>query len=289
MLDLDPYLLRAFLTVAEVGTVNGAALSLNRTQAAVSMQIRKLESLLGKELFVRSSKGLDLTAEGLLLIPYAREILALNDEAEQRLKGRQMEGRVRPGVVEDFAATRLIDILASFHDQNPKVDMDIIVEPNRRLAAMFENGKLDVVVCDTTSINRKPVLVWGESLLWAIRADLPVCLSAPLPIIMFETTCPWCGPTMTALSSRSLQWTIVCEASTLVAMAAAIRVGIGIGPMVAATIPDGCRALDQTVDLPAPVRINIGLYAREAASEEARYLTGFIGRQTGLSTDTERV
>src|SRR5215210_5798833 len=100
MLDLDPYLLRAFLTVAEVGTVSGAALSLNRTQAAVSMQIRKLESLVGKELFVRSSKGLDLTADGRLLIPYAREILTLNDEAEQRLKGRQMEGRVRLGVVE---------------------------------------------------------------------------------------------------------------------------------------------------------------------------------------------
>src|SRR4051812_45756693 len=210
MLDLDPYLLRAFLMVAEVGTVNGAALSLNRTQAAVSMQIRKLESLVGKELFVRSSKGLELTTDGRLLIPYAREILTLNDEAEQRLNGRQMEGRIRLGVVEDFAATRLIDILAAFHDQNPKVHMDIIVEPNRRLAAMFENDKLDVVVCDATSINRKPVLVWSESLLWAVRADLPVSTAAPLPIIMFESTCPWCGPTMNTLASRSLQWTIVC-------------------------------------------------------------------------------
>ena len=50
MFDLDPYLLRAFLTVAEIGTVNGAAVSLNRTQAAVSMQIRKLEGLVGKAL-----------------------------------------------------------------------------------------------------------------------------------------------------------------------------------------------------------------------------------------------
>src|SRR3954471_3092851 len=106
---------------------------------------------------------------------------------------------------------------------------------------------------------------------------------------MFESTCPWCGPTMNALSSRSLQWTIVCEASTLVAMAAAIRVGIGIGPMIAATIPDGCRALDQTVDLPVPVRINIGLYARAGAPEEARYLTDFIGRQTELGTEAGRV
>lgn len=282
MLDLDPYLLRAFLTVAEVGTVNGAAVSLNRTQAALSMQIRKLESLMGTELFSRSPKGLTLTADGLLLMPYAREILSLNDQAWQRLNGKEMEGRVRLGVVEDFAATRLIDILAAFRDQNPKVHMDIIVEPNKRLAAMFENDKLDIVVCDTTSINRKPVLIWGEHLLWAVRADLTVTTAAPLPIIMFEATCPWSGPCIAALSGRTLRWKIVCEASTLVAMAAAVRVGIGIGPMLAATIPDGCRALDQTSDLPAPVGINIGLYTRAGAPEEARYLADFIGRHIGL-------
>src|SRR6476469_2380926 len=103
MLELDPYLLRAFLTVAEVGTVNGASLSLNRTQAAVSMQIRRLETLLGAELFERSSKGLELTAHGLLLVPYAREIMNLNDEVAKRLTGKPIEGSVRVGVVEDFA------------------------------------------------------------------------------------------------------------------------------------------------------------------------------------------
>jgi DNA-binding transcriptional LysR family regulator len=289
MFDLDPYLLRAFLAVTEVGTVNGAAASLNRTQASVSMQIRKLETLVGKELFSRSTKGLDLTADGLLLIPYAREILTLNDQVGQRLNGKQVEGRVRLGVVEDFAATRLIDILAAFHDQNPKVHMDIIVEPNKRLAAMFENDKLDIVVCDTTSINRKPVLVWGERLLWAIRADTTLNTAEPLPIIMFEGTCPWSPPCIAALSGRTLRWTIVCEASTLVAMAAAIRVGIGIGPMIAATIPDGCRALDQTPGLPAPVRISIGLYARAGAPDEARYLVDFIGRQAGFGGFDERL
>jgi hypothetical protein len=72
-------------------------------------------------------------------------------------------------------------------------------------------------------------------------------------------------------------------------MAAAIRVGIGIGPMIATTIPDGCRALDQTADLPTPVRISIGLYARAGAPEEARYLTDFVGRQTGLGAEVGRV
>jgi DNA-binding transcriptional LysR family regulator len=286
MFDLDPYLLRAFLTVAEIGTVNGAAASLNRTQAAVSMQIRKLEGLVGKELFARSSKGLDLTQDGVLLIPFAREILTLNDEVGERLGGRLMQGRVRLGVVEDFAATRLVDILAAFRDQNPKVHIDIIVEPNNRLAAMFANEKLDVVICDATSVNRKAVLLWNEELLWVVRSDIAVNTAEALPIILFEDTCPWTKPCLEALSSRKLRWKIVCEASTLVAMATAVRVGIGIGPMIAATIPNGCRALDRAADLPAPVRIGIGLYMPARVPEEARYLADFIGRQSNLGSFT---
>ncbi len=282
MADLDPYLLRAFLTVAEVGTVNGAAGTLNRTQAAVSMQIRKLEGLVGVTLFERSTKGLDLTAEGQVLIPYAREIITLNDEIGRRLNGKVVEGRVRFGVVEDFAATRLIDILRAFRDQNPKVDIDIIVEPNRRLATLFEDNQLDLVVCDSACLDRKPLLVWTEHLLWSVRADLTIEHGAPLPIVMFDESCPWRVQAIGALSHRDIRWKTVCVASTLVAMATAVRVGIGIGPMIADTIPEGCRALDRSSDLPGPIRIDIGFYARSGVTEEKRYLADFISRQSVL-------
>ncbi|MDQ0391616.1 LysR substrate-binding domain-containing protein [Labrys monachus] len=278
MIYFDPYLLRAFLTVAEIGTVNGTAAALGRTQAAVSMQIRKLEGLVGTRLFERSSKGLTITADGQLLTAYAREILSLNEEIGKRLQNSQIEGRVRLGVVEDFAATRLIHILKAFRDQNPKVDIDIIVEPNKRLAAMFENQKLDVVVCDVSQVNRKPMLVWGEELLWVVRSDIAVSAGTSLPIIMFEESCPWRTAAMAALADRDIQWKIVCEASTLVAMVTAVRVGIGIGPMICDTIPEDCRILDRAAGLPVPVRIDVGLYAQSAASAEADYLARFIAR-----------
>ena len=282
MADLDPYLLRAFLTVAEIGTVNGAAGTLNRTQAAVSMQIRKLEGLVGVTLFERSTKGLELTAEGQVLIPYAREIITFNDEIARRLNGKVIEGRVRFGVVEDFAATRLIDILRAFRDQNPRVDIDIIVDPNRRLAAMFDDDQLDLVVCDSACLDRKPLIVWTEHLLWCVRSDLVIEPGVPLPIVMFDDSCPWRVAAVAALSHRGIDWKTVCVASTLVAMATAIRVGIGIGPMIAATLPEGCRLIDRSSDLPSPIRIDIGFYAQPNVSEETRYLVDFISRQTVL-------
>ncbi len=282
MLDLDSYLLRAFLAVAEIGTVSGAAATLNRTQAAVSMQLRKLEELVGVRLFLRSSKGLSLTAQGQVMLPYAREIVTLADEAGKRLSGKTIRDRVRLGVVEDFAAGYLIEILRNFRDQNPDIEIDIIIEPNRRLAALFNDGLLDLTVCDTSCLQRKPTLVWTEYMMWTVRSDFIVDAARPLPIIMFDEGCPWTIPVTGALSQRNIAWKTACVASTLVAVATAVRVGIGIAPMIVNTQPEGCRTLDKSSDLPGPVRIEIGLYSQPEMAEGARHLVDFIARHAAM-------
>lgn len=281
MQDLDPHLLRAFLSVIDVGTVNGAAAALHRTQAAVSMQIRRLEDIAGAPLFERSPKGLTANAEGRVLEPYAREILTLNEEACQRISGQRMEGRVKLGVVEDFAATRLIEILKSFRDQNPKVHLDLIIAGNRQLAALFEQDKLDLLICDTQEVAHKPLVEWPEQLLWVVRSDLTLMPDDALPVVLFTDACPWRTRVMECLADGQLRWSMVCEASTLVAMATAVQVGIGIGPMISATIPPGCRVLAATPEFPNPIQIGIGLYARAGASEEATYLADFMTRMPG--------
>lgn len=281
MHDLDPHLLRAFLSVIDVGTVNGAAAALHRTQAAVSMQIRRLEEIAGAPLFDRSSKGLIANAEGRVLEPYAREILTLSKEARQRIGGMRMEGRVKLGVVEDFAATRLIYILKSFRAQNPKVHLDLIIAGNRQLAALFDHDKLDLLICDTQEVAHAPLVEWPEKLLWIVRSDLTLSPEEVLPVVMFTDNCPWHTRVLDELAASELPWNMVCEASTLVAMATAVQVGIGIGPMISATIPPGCRALDPSLQFPNPIQIGIGLYAHNKASDEAKYLADFMIRMPG--------
>lgn len=62
--NLDPDLLRAFLTVADHRSFTRAAITLNRTQSAVSSQIKRLEDQLGSILFNRSTARVDLSAAG---------------------------------------------------------------------------------------------------------------------------------------------------------------------------------------------------------------------------------
>ncbi|MBR7539064.1 LysR family transcriptional regulator, partial [Mycobacterium tuberculosis] len=94
------------LVVAETGTVSGAAEKLARTQAAVSMQLKRLEADLGTQLLKRSSRGVSLTDSGEILVAYARKLIALGQDARQQIEGRQLVGRVRLGLIEDLVVTR---------------------------------------------------------------------------------------------------------------------------------------------------------------------------------------
>ena len=98
--NLDPDLLRAFVAVADHRSFTRAAALLNRTQSAVSMQIKRLEDRLGVELFARTKANVDLSAAGEGLLGYARRILTLNDEAVGKLWERKIEGVVRLGVMD---------------------------------------------------------------------------------------------------------------------------------------------------------------------------------------------
>lgn len=96
--NLDLTSLRSFVAIADAGGVTRAAGFLNLTQSAVSMQIKRLEEVLGCDVLDRSARKVGLTAEGEQLLGYARKMLALNDEAFHRLTTDVHEGEIVLGV-----------------------------------------------------------------------------------------------------------------------------------------------------------------------------------------------
>ena len=84
--NLSTELLRTFIAITDSGNFSLAAKQVNRTQSAVGMQIKRLEELIDKPLFIRDSRNLKLTADGLTLLGYARRIIKLNEEAVSMLK-----------------------------------------------------------------------------------------------------------------------------------------------------------------------------------------------------------
>ncbi|WP_259399675.1 LysR family transcriptional regulator [Pseudoalteromonas sp. SG43-6] len=83
-MDLDA--LRTFCAFVETGSFTRAAQQVCRTQSAVSMQMKKLEQELGNPLFIKQGRQLVLSSSGVHLASYAKQLLALHDEAYKQLK-----------------------------------------------------------------------------------------------------------------------------------------------------------------------------------------------------------
>ncbi|MGW1279451.1 LysR family transcriptional regulator [Streptomyces tsukubensis] len=132
--DIDPRLLRAFDAVARELHFTRAAARLYTAQQALSRDIRRLEQVLGAELFDRTTRRVALTAEGERLLPYARAVLAAHDG----LRAAAADGVRRP---------LLVDVSASPSTGRQILDATRAAEPGLDLMARYYTG-LDGAAAD---------------------------------------------------------------------------------------------------------------------------------------------
>ncbi len=100
LLDLD--VLRTFVAIAETGSFTTAANAVFRTPSAVSMQIKKLEDILGRSVFARDARSVSLTTDGEMLLGYARRLLSINREVVSKFIIPEIVGAVRLGSPDDY-------------------------------------------------------------------------------------------------------------------------------------------------------------------------------------------
>lgn len=123
---MDSADLQFFATVAKVGSISKAAVSLDTVQSNVTQRIKRLESELGVPLFHRHARGVSLTAAGLQLLPYANQIDQMLDEARRViLDDATPNGPLKLGAMETTAAIRLPALLVDFCSYYPAVDLSL--------------------------------------------------------------------------------------------------------------------------------------------------------------------
>ena len=103
MKNLSMDLLRAFVSVAQLGSFTKAGELIGRSQPAVTLKIKRLEELVDEILFMRSGKNLELSEAGQSLYDYANQILALNDLAISQFAKSAVAGKIRLGIPSEFA------------------------------------------------------------------------------------------------------------------------------------------------------------------------------------------
>ena len=143
---VETRLLHYFLTVARERNITNAAKVLHITQPTLSRQMTLLEEQLGVKLFVRDSRPLALTDEGFLLRRRAEEILELVEktEAEVSAQEEQVEGAVSIGCGELASTKLLMEMVAGFSEQFPRVTFDVYTDNADRIKHRMDNGLTDV-------------------------------------------------------------------------------------------------------------------------------------------------
>ncbi|MER8974669.1 MULTISPECIES: LysR substrate-binding domain-containing protein [unclassified Mesorhizobium] len=241
--NLDSDLLRTFVAVADTGNFTKAAERAGRTQSAVSMQMKRLEGMIGDSLFERGSRGVALTQRGGELIANARRIVSLLDETAASMVAAPLGGPVRIGIPEEYGHAILSRALGAFAKRHPQVDITVRYAHSGAQIAALAAGELDLaVVFEWQDLSGGEVLmhdptVWVTSELHHMHEERPV------PIALYNRA-GWCKDfAIKSLEQRGLAYRVAYTSDTNGGLRLAVTSGLAIAPISRSNIPAGCREL----------------------------------------------
>jgi len=248
--DLDIDLLRAFLAAVEGSSFTAAARSLNRTQSAVSMQIKRLEEIVGAALLERSSQRMALTRQGERLLNYAVRMVALNDEAISQLREEALAGVVRLGAMEDYAVHTLPAILSSFMALHPDVRIETETGYSPWLLQRL-GDHYDLALAMSPDGSNKGEVVRRDRAVWVGSRQHKAHEQPIIPLALHSAGCQFRKVALDALDSINRPWRLVYTSQSLGAIEAATAAGFATTVGKAGSLPRGLVTLGSETGLPA--------------------------------------
>jgi len=266
-MELPSELLKTFLAVAEEGGFTRGAKSVHLTQAAVSMQIRRLEASVGKELFSRGGRRVTLTRDGETLLGYARRIVKLQDEALGAMSKPQLSGTVRIGTPDDYAGF-LPAVLTRLSETHPLVQVEVICRPSGELHELMRAEEVDLTLT-TANCGVPPgegQVVRMEPLVWATSSRHTVELERPVPLAVFLDDCPVRREGLAALEAQGREYRVAYASPSIAGLLAAVEAGLAVGLVTRVNVPAGARILGPEDGFPVLPPVALELRRRPGAA-----------------------
>lgn len=259
---IDSELLRTFVAIADHGGFTRAAKILNRTQSAVSMQMKRLEDdVLQRPLFRREGRHLDITAEGELLLGYARRILTLQSEVINSFREPNMVGVVRVGTPDDYVMRYLPSVLARFAQTYPMVQVEMHCEPSFQL---LQRKDLDLTIVTREPGNEIGQLLRQEEVVWAQASGFDLQAQPVLPLAMFNSDCFCRAWACNALDAMGRDYRIAYTSPSLSAIMAVVGAGLAVTAQLRSLIPTTMRIIGEDEGLPSMPSASIVLLRNDS-------------------------
>jgi DNA-binding transcriptional LysR family regulator len=265
MRNLDVTTLRSFIAVADLGGVTKAAGFLNLTQSAVSMQLKRLEELLGLELLDRSGRKIALTAAGEQLLGYARRMVALNDEVVRRLSDQEFEGEITLGVPHDILYPAIPVVLKQLRSAFPRIKVNVVNENTNTLLPAFERGEYDIVLTTEPSVGGETVC--ALPLVWIGAPGGATWRRRPLRIAQGRS-CSFRPRMLNALQVEGIDWENAVDTNSDRSIEVTVAADMAVCAMIEGTEPPHLEVIDHGGTLPEVGIQYINMYGAETDKGE---------------------
>ncbi len=256
-LDID--VLKTFISIADTGSYARAAQEVGRTQSAVSMQIKRLETVLGKAMFVKVGRTNHLTRDGEQMLGYARRIAKLNDEAVAAFSESTFRCKLKLGVVDEYAERYLPDVLARFSRTHPLVQLDVETGCSLELQQKISRDDLHLAIITRSESLVNAELLSRENLVWLTSDRHCIHEVSPLPLALAQHGCARRDMALCALEEAARPHRVVFVSHSGQAVVAAIRAGLAVGAAPMWYLQPGLRVLTGDDGFPVLGSYEVGL------------------------------
>jgi len=233
MTNIPTELLRTLVTVVDLRSFTKAARELGITQPAVSAQIKRLQALLGGELFDKSAPGVMLTAKGEQVVAGARRLLAINDQILHAALPRASRQTLRVGIAPALSPEAPIMLLGKNRAAVAPWRLEIRRDGSEDMLNDLDQEQMDLVIALTESEpDHDARHQWSEPLSWVRGRAVAFDISGPVPLIACDAKTDLMRVATSALERDGRDWEIVCRVPDDASLTAAVAAGLGIAPAV---------------------------------------------------------
>lgn len=270
---LDPRLLATFVHAAHSGSLSATAVRVGRTQSSVTMQMQRLEEMVGQRLLHRSGSGVRLTGSGERFLVYAERILKLHDEAVAAFAAKGLQGSIIFGSPEDYLMAFFPTLLKSFGTKYPDVEIKVVAAPTVELRVLLQSRKVDLALISTPNLNDLENIVRTEPLVW-------VGSKSTLEQHDFGNTVPLALPASNAMDYRAaceamavagMRYKISYASNSIAGLIAVARSGLAISVMTQGAVPPDLHILNA----PLPHLSHLGVLIAFSEGEQSAAVTAF--------------
>jgi len=247
-LDLDQ--LQSFCAIADCGSFTEAARRVNKTQSAVSMQIKRLEERLGYPLLTRDGRSVALTQRGEELYSRARKMLRVNAEILDYFSNTDLSGSIRFGVPDDYAVRLLPVILSSFQRTHPKIAVDVSCMASEQLLEGMRAGRFDLIVFTQGTNHNFGELFRTEKMHWVASHGGQALATDPIPLACGPSCCIWRQEATEVLNRAGKDYRIAYTSSNATAISSAVLSDLAVGFLPESALQPGMRVIGDEHGLP---------------------------------------